>query len=178
MSFPERKLNMKVYLVPISCFCSVAKSCPVLCDSVDCNTPVLLVPHCLPEFAQNIVRWAGDAIQPSHPLPTFSLFAFNLSQHQGLFHESALPIRYRNIGASGSVLPMNSRGWFPLGLTGLISLLSQELSRFFSSTTIREYWFFGPQPSLSPTVTSVDDYWKNCSFDCTDFGWQSDVSAF
>ena len=42
------------------------------------------------------------------------------------------------IGASASawVLPMNIQGWFPLGLTGSISLLSKGLSRVFSSTTI------------------------------------------
>ena len=43
--------------------------------------------------------------------------------------------------ASASVLPMNSHGWFPLGLTGLITLLSQELSRVFSSTTIQFQWY-------------------------------------
>ena len=43
------------------------------------------VPHHLPEFAQVHVHWVSDAIQPSHPLPPSSLFAFNLSQHQGLF---------------------------------------------------------------------------------------------
>ena len=44
----------------------------------------------------------------------------------------------QSIGASvsASVLSMNSQGWFPLGLTGLISLLSEGLSRVFSSTTI------------------------------------------
>ena len=50
--------------------------------------------------------------------------------------------------ASASVLPMNIQGWFPLGLTGLISLLSKGLSRVFSSTTIQNYQFFGAQPSL------------------------------
>ena len=50
--------------------------------------------------------------------------------------------------ASASVLPMNIQGWFPLGLTGLISLLSKRLSRFFSSTTIRKHQFFNAQPSL------------------------------
>ena len=29
-----------------------------------------------------------------------------------------------------------------------------------------------------PTLTSIHDYWKNYSFDCTDLCWQSDVSAF
>ena len=55
----------------------------------------------------------------------------------------------QSIGASASVLPMNSQGWFPLGLTGLISLLSKGLSRVFFSTTIRKHQFFGTQPSLS-----------------------------
>ena len=39
----------------------------------------------VPEFAQIHVHWVGDAIQPSHPLLSPSPFAFNLSQHQGLF---------------------------------------------------------------------------------------------
>ena len=50
--------------------------------------------------------------------------------------------------ASASVLPMNIQGWFPLGLTGLISLLSKGLSRVFSSTTVQKYRFFSAQPSL------------------------------
>ena len=50
--------------------------------------------------------------------------------------------------ASASVLPMNIHGWFPLGLTGFISLLSKGLSGVFSSTTIWKHQFFGTQPSL------------------------------
>ena len=50
--------------------------------------------------------------------------------------------------ASASVLPMNIQDWFPLGLTCLISLLSKELSRVFSRTTIWKHQFFGTQPSL------------------------------
>jgi len=50
--------------------------------------------------------------------------------------------------ASASVLPMNIEGWFPLVLTGLISLLPEWLSRVFSSTTVQKYQFFGVQPSL------------------------------
>ena len=41
--------------------------------------------------------------------------------------------------ASASVLPMNIQGWFPLGLTDLISLLSKGLSRVFSNTTVQEH---------------------------------------
>ena len=49
--------------------------------------------------------------------------------------------------ASASVLPMNIQGWFPLGLTGWISLLSKALSRVFSSTTAQKYHFFSAQSS-------------------------------
>ena len=50
-----------------------------------------------------------------------------------------------------SVLPMNIKDWFPLGLTGLISLQSYELSRVFSNTTVRKHQFFSTQPSLWST---------------------------
>ena len=64
----------------------------------------------------------------------------------------------QSIGASTSVVPMNTQGWFPLGLTGLISLLSNRLSRVFSNTTIHKPEFFGAQPSLCPVLTSIQDY--------------------
>ena len=67
------------------CCCSVAKSCPTLCNLMDCSTPGLPVFHHLLEFAQVHVHWIGDAIQPSHPLSSPSPPAFHLSQHQGLF---------------------------------------------------------------------------------------------
>ena len=56
----------------------------------------------------------------------------------------------QSIGAlvSASVLPMNIQDWFPLGLTGLISLLCKGLSRVFSNTTIQKHQFFNAQPFL------------------------------
>ena len=64
-------------------------------------------------------------------------------------NESALCIRGQSIGAStlASLLPRNTQGLFPLGLIGLIPLLSKGLSRVFSST-IQKYQFFGAQHSL------------------------------
>ena len=50
--------------------------------------------------------------------------------------------------ASASVLPVNIEGWFPLGLTGLMSLQSKGLSRVFSSTTVWKHQFFGAQSLL------------------------------
>ena len=56
----------------------------------------------------------------------------------------------QSIGASvsTSVLPMNIQGWFPLGLIGLISLLSKGLSRVFPNITVQKYQFFNEMPSL------------------------------
>ena len=67
---------------------------------------------------------------------------------RGFVNELAPCIRWSNIGASASVLPMNIQGWFLLGLTDLISLLSKGLSRVFSSTTVQKHQFFSAQPPL------------------------------
>ena len=65
--------------------CSLTQSCLTLCDPMDCNTSGFPVLHHLLEFAQTLVHWVGDALQPSHPLLSPSPPAFILSQHQGLF---------------------------------------------------------------------------------------------
>ena len=59
-----------------------------------------------------------------------SIRVFSMSQ---LFPSGGQSI---GASASASVLPMNFQGWFPLGWTGLTSLLSMGLSRVFSSTTV------------------------------------------
>ena len=71
----------------------------------------------------------------------------------------------QSIGASSSVLPMNIQDWSPLGLSGLIFLLSKGLSRVFYSTTFWKHQFFDTQPSLCSNSPSIHDYWKNHSFD-------------
>ena len=127
---------------------SVTQSCPTLCDPMDCSTPGLPVHHQLAEFTQTNVHWVGDAIQPSHPLFSFPLQSFPAS---GSFIMSQFFVSGgQSFGASAaaSVLPMNIQGWFPLGLTHLISLLSKGVSKVFSSTTIKKHRFFNAQPSL------------------------------
>ena len=126
------------------CCCLVTKSCLTLCNPMDCSTPGFLVLHYFMEFAQT------NAIQPFHPLLRFSsclqsfpeLECFPMSW---LFRSGGQSV---GASASASVFPMNMQGWFPLGLTGLISLLSKGLSRVFSSTTIWKHQFFSTQPSL------------------------------
>ena len=66
-------------------FSSVTQSCPTLCNPMNRSMPGLPDHHQLPEFTQTHVHRVSDAIQPSHPLSSPSLPAFNLSQHQGLF---------------------------------------------------------------------------------------------
>ena len=127
-----------------NCCCSVTQYCLNFCNPIDFSMPGFPVLHRLPELAQTHIHWVGDAMQPSCP-PVFSL-----SQSRVFPNESALCIKWSSIGTStsASLLPMNSQGWFPLGLTGLISLQSKGLSRVFSNTTVQKHQFFGAQPTL------------------------------
>ena len=84
----------------------------------------------------------------SYAIPFF--FYLQSFPASGSFPMSELFASGQSIGASASasILPLNIQDWFPLGLIGLISLLSKGLSRVFSSSTVRKYHFFGAQPSL------------------------------
>ena len=150
-------------------FCSVSQSCVTLCNPMYVSTPDFPVLYHLPEFAQTHVLWVSDAIQPSHPLSIPSHSAFNFSQQSWSFPMSWFFISGgQSIGASASasVLPMNIHGWFPLGLTCLISWLSKGLSRVFSNTTVPRHQFLCAQPFFyCPALTFVHDHWKNHSFD-------------
>ena len=126
-------------------------------------------------FAQTHVHWVSDAIQPSYPLSSPSL-ALNLSPGSGSFPVIQLfPSGGQSIAvsASASALSMTIQGWSPLGLTGLIYLLSKSLSRVFSITKIQKHQFFTSQLSFF-----IHDYRKNHSFDYMDLCQQSDVSIF
>ena len=120
--------------------CLIIKSCPTLQPHGLQHTRFL----CPSPSPSLLILSVSDAIQLSHPLLPLSPLALSLPQHQGLFQW----VGDQSIGASASasVLPMNIQGWFPLGLTGLISLQSNGLSRVFSSTSlwsklsIHEYW--------------------------------------
>ena len=133
-------------------FSSVAQSCPTLCDPVDCSTPGLPVLHQLLEFTQIHVHWVGDAIQPSQLLLSPSPPISNHSQSGSFQMSQFFASGGQSIGASASasVLPMYIYYWFPLGLTGFISLQSKGLSRVFSNITAQNHKFFGTQLYLWP----------------------------
>ena len=109
--------------------------------------PVL---HHLPELAQTHVHWVGDAIQSSRPLfsPCSCLLSFPVLEFFPMSQLFASGDQSIRASASASVLPMNIQDWFPLWLTGLISLQSKGLSRVFSNTTVQKHQLFSTQLSL------------------------------
>ena len=101
--------------------------CPTFCDPMDCSTPGFPVHYQLLELTQTHVHWVGDATKPSHPLslsfpPALHFPASGSFPMRQLFASGGQSI---GASASASVLPMSIQGWFPLGLTGLISLQVQ-----------------------------------------------------
>ena len=118
-----------------------------LCDPLDCSMPDSSGLHYLPVCSNSCpLSWWCYLIISSSVTP--SPFAFNLSQHQGLFQWVDCASDGQSLGTSATILPMNIQGWFPLVLTGLISLQSKRLSELFSSTTVWKHQFFSTQLSL------------------------------
>ena len=125
----------------------------VMSDSLqpmDCSMPAFPILHHFPEIAQNCVRWVSDVVQPSRPVIPFSSCPQSFPASGSFPMSQVFASGGQSIGASvsGSVLSMNIKDWFPLGLTGLISLLSKGHSGVFSSTTVQKHRFFSAQPSL------------------------------
>ena len=84
----------------------------------------------------------------------------------------------QNTEASAIVLPMNIQGWYPLGLTSLISVQSKGLSKSSLTPQFESINSSVLSPFCGPTLTSIHDYWKDHNFDYMNVFWQSDVSAF
>ena len=93
-------------------------------------------------------QWCYLTISSSAALLSFCLQSFPAS---GSFLVNQLfASGGQSTGASSCTISHSSyiQAWFPLGLTGLISLLSKGLSGVFSNTTVQKHQFFGTQPSL------------------------------
>ena len=159
-------------------FCSVAQLCLTLCDpwtavlqvslsftvSQTCSNSCPLSWWCQPAISSSVAPFSS-CLQ-SFPASGSFLMSW-------LFASGGQSIR-----APASVLPMNIQGWFPLGLTGFISLLSKGLSRVFSNTTVQSINSSVLSFLYSPSLISIHDYWKNHCFNWMDLCWQSDISAF
>ena len=136
-------------------------------------------------ISQSLLKLMSVDIQPFHPL--LSLLTEDSVLLPSIFptirvfsNEFAFRIRCSSIGASNSasVLQMNIQRWIPLGLNGLISLLSRGLQesspaqQFKSINSSVLSFFYGP------TLTSIHDNWRKNSFEYMDLCWQNNVSAF
>ena len=157
------KLNHDLGLCPVGkenslhcliLFSSVQFNCSVVSDSLQphwlqyarlpCSSPT-------PGACSNscsLHRWC-------HSIISYAVVPFS-SHLQSFPASGSFPVSWfftlggQRIGvsASASVLPMNIQDWFPLGLTGWISLQSKGLSKVFSNTTVQKHQFFSAQLSL------------------------------
>ena len=143
---------------------------------MDCSTPGLPVHHQLLrswwELTQTHVHWVSDVILccpllllPSN-FPSIRVFFKWVSS----LHQVAKVLECQ---LQHPVLPMSIQGWFPLRLSGLISLLSKGLSIIFSNTTVQKHQFFGTQLS-----SQSNSHITNCTTRVQFQKWQNDLSVF
>ena len=134
-----------------SMFSSVTQMCPSLLRPHGLQYTRPPSPSPTPGAYSNscpLSRWC-------HPTISFSVIPFSTC-FQSYPASRSFPLSQfftpggQNIGvlASALVFPMNIQGWFPLGWTGWISLLSKGLSRVFSNTTVQKHQFLSTQLSL------------------------------
>ena len=160
-------------------FSSVAQLCSTLCNPMDCSMRGLPVHHQLPEPTQIHVHRVGDAIQPSHPLSSPFLPAFNLSQHQDPFHWISSLHHYWSF--SFSISPSNEHpglisfrmDWLALlAVQGTLKSLLQY--RSWKASILQCSTFFIVQHSHPYMTTGKTTALTRRTFLC----WQSNVSAF
>ena len=127
------------YTYASCCCCSVTQLYPTLYSPMDCGSPGFTVLHYLPELAQTHVHWVDDAIQPSHLLspPSSALKSFPASESFSVTWLFTSGDQSIGALASPSVLPINIQGWFPLGLTSLISLLQMDSQQSFPAPQLK-----------------------------------------
>ena len=151
------------------CSCSVAQSCPTLCDPMDGSTPGLPVPHQLLEFTQSHVHWVSDAIQPSHPRSSPSSPPSIFPSIRVFSNESVLRIRWsKDWSFSFSISPSNEYSGLTsfrihwLGLLAVQGTLKSLLQRHSSKASVLQHsltlhWektFFNAGRKVCPLGTS------------------------
>ena len=159
-----------------SCF-SVPQLCSTVCSPKDCSMPDSLSAIISRSFLKLM---SIELMMPFHPLQSPSPAASIFPRIRVFSSESALRTKW------AKVLELQLQhqsfqwiqGWFPFGLTSLISLLSRGLSRVFSCIKVWKNNSFVLRLLYDPTLTCVHEYWKKHSFDYMDLCWQTDVSSF
>ena len=144
------KYLMLMHLFCCCCF-SVTKLCLILCRPMDLQHVRLPCPSLSPRVCSDScpLNWWCYLIISSSAAPfSFCLQSFLASESFPMSQLFASGGQSIGVSALASVLPMNIQGWFPLRLTGLISLQSKGLSTVFSNTTVQKHSFFSTQSSL------------------------------
>ena len=138
------------YWVGHHCSCSVAQSCPTLCNPTHCTRQaslsstnswsLLKLMSIMSVTPSNHLILCRPLLLLPSIFPSIRVFS----------SESALHTKWPKCGvsSSSSVLPMNIQDWCLLGWTGWISLQSKGLSRVFSNTTAQKHQFLGAQLCL------------------------------
>ena len=139
--------------------------CPALSPRV-CSNSCPLSRWCHPTISSSVVPFSS-CLQSSPASESFPMSQLFTSDGQSI-----------RASTSASVLPVSIQGWFPLGLTGLISLLSKDSQESFSGPQFESISSLALSLLYGPALTSIPDYWKNRSFDHMEVCQQSDVSAF
>ena len=144
-------------------FSSVAQLCPTICNTMDYSTPGFPLHHQLPVYSNScpLSWWCHPAMSSSVILFSSCLQSF---QHQHLFRwmKSGQSI---GVSASTSVLPVNTQDWSPLGWTGWISCSLRDSQESSPAPPFKSINSLALSSLYSPTFTSINDYWKNHSFD-------------
>ena len=108
-----------------------------------CSNSCSLSQWCHPTISSSVIPFSCPQSFPaSGSFPMRASGSFPMSQSLESDGQSI------GVSASASVLSMNIQDWFPLGLTGLIFLLSKGLSRVLSNTTVQKHQLFGAQTSI------------------------------
>ena len=159
---PSRFPLFKILFFPMGmaccCNCSVAQSCPTLCDPHGLQPARPLCPSSSPEVCPSscpLHQWCHPAISTSDAL--FSFFPQS-SPASGTFPMSQLfASEDQNTGISASVLPRSIQSWFPLKLTSMISLLSTFPYHSLKASILWCSAFFIVQLS-QPDVSTWEDH--------------------
>ena len=115
-----------------------------------------------PSWSLRVCSNSCPLSQWCYPLPPPS--ALNLSQHQSFPMSQFFTSGGQSIEASAWVLPMNIQGWFPLGLT-ISSCCPRDSQQPSPAPQFESISSLGLSLLYGPTLTSIQDYWKNHSFD-------------
>ena len=165
-------LIASIYLRPnfsllfTNCCCSVAQSCPTLCDPMDCSTPGFPVLHYLPELLKLMSiesLMSSNHLILCRPLLPPSIFpSIRVCSNESVFY-----IKWPKCWSlSFNISPPNEYSVLISFRMDWLDLLAVQGTQEFSPTPqFKSIIFLALSFLCSPTLTFIHDYCKNHSFD-------------